>query len=80
MAPKKGAQESSKEIRPIEELAAEAKVPAWQLAGVMSAKNWAKGKKLTLSELQKAIQTFLAGSMTGQVKEAEVKDDEIETT
>lgn len=80
MAPKKSAQGNGEELRPIEELAAEAKIPAWQLAGVMSAKNWAKGKKLTSKELQKEIQTFLTGSMTGQVKKAEVKDDDDETT
>ena len=59
MAPKK------EEIKSIEELVKEEKIPTWQVAGVMAANNWASGKILSLSELKEALNSFLKGSMTG---------------
>ena len=49
----------------IETHAANEKTPAYILAGVMAAQNWAAGKAVTLSEYSKAVASFLKGPMKG---------------
>lgn len=47
------------ELKPIEVLAEELEIKETMLAGIMTMKNWRKGKMLTKSDLEDALLKFL---------------------
>ncbi len=46
---------SGADLRPIEDLAQAACVPAWELAGLMRAVSWAEGKQVTEKDFNAAL-------------------------
>lgn len=53
-----GANEASKDLRPVEELAAMASVKEWELAGLMRAAGWAAGKECSPALFARALTAF----------------------
>ncbi|MBF0454952.1 MAG: hypothetical protein HQL72_09100 [Magnetococcales bacterium] len=45
-------------LQPVETLAEQSKVPGWELAGVMRAAGWAKGKQATADIFSQALAGF----------------------
>lgn len=52
MAKKKN---DSPQVRPVETLAEEANVPAWELAALRQATGWAEGRQVTQDEFDSAL-------------------------
>ena len=45
-------------LTPVEKLAKDAELPAWELAGLMRAAGWAGGKQVTKTVFDKALAAF----------------------
>jgi hypothetical protein len=54
--PKKSAEPET--LTPVEKLAMDADIPAWELAGLMRAAGWAGGKQVTKTGFDKALAAF----------------------
>ena len=48
----------SETLTPVEKLATDAELPAWELAGLMRAAGWAGGKQVTQIVFDKALAAF----------------------
>lgn len=55
----------------VEEHAASAGTPSWQLAGLRARHGWATGKTLTRTEYDQALNTWLTGPTVAQPAEAD---------
>lgn len=53
-----GKKSTAKKLLPVETLAADLKIPAWELAGMMRAAGWAEGKQVAADEFADTLQRF----------------------